>query len=175
VRSISSRCSACLSVGLKPPDPEPDQCCFHTISRPHRFIAPAIEQRKEGVFSFLSGWRSTPGTIPAINQLDRLNSTTAINVVSMSRAIRDRLRSFGLRCRGMGGSVARFTSAPMDIILAARPIESAHERPMQLDPNLRTSPGKGGASGSGWLTECSERGHDSGATTPFPHLADVIG
>ena len=38
------------------------------------------------VFNLLSGWRSTPGTIPATNQLDRLNSITAINVVSMSRA-----------------------------------------------------------------------------------------
>src|ERR1700732_4742837 len=89
------------------------------VSRPHSFIAPAIEQCKESILIcliYLSGWRSMPGTIPATNQLDRLNSTTAINVVSMSRAIKDRLRSFGLRCCGMGASVARFTSAPMDII-----------------------------------------------------------
>jgi hypothetical protein len=31
------------------------------------------------VFNFLSGWRSTPGAIPATCQLGRLNSTTAIN------------------------------------------------------------------------------------------------
>src|SRR5215467_12739010 len=62
-----------------------------------------VRRALSSVFNFLSGWRSTPGTIPATNQLDRLNSTTAINVVSMSRAIRDRLKSFGLRCRGIGG------------------------------------------------------------------------
>jgi hypothetical protein len=52
----------------------------------------------------------------ALLGLEKLNSTTAINVASMSRAVRDRLRSFGLRCRGMRGSVIRCTSAPMDII-----------------------------------------------------------
>jgi hypothetical protein len=70
-----------------------------------------------------------PGTIPATNQLERLNSTTAINVVSMSRAIRDRLRSFGLRCRGMGGlRRSVYIRADGYNLLAARPIESAQPR-----------------------------------------------
>jgi hypothetical protein len=32
--------------------------------------------------SFFNGWRSTPGTIPATRQLDRLISITAISVPS---------------------------------------------------------------------------------------------
>jgi hypothetical protein len=40
-----------------------------------------VRRAFSSVFNFLSGWRSTPGTIPATNQLERLNSTTAINVV----------------------------------------------------------------------------------------------
>src|SRR6187397_1117306 len=51
--------------------------------------------------SFFNGWRSTPGTIPATSQLDRLISMTAISVPSGSRVVRDRLRSFNF-C--MGGS-----------------------------------------------------------------------
>lgn len=47
-----------------------------------------------------------------------------INVVSMSRAIRDRLRSFGLRFCGMRGSVARGTADGCSLF-AARHIESA--------------------------------------------------
>jgi hypothetical protein len=75
-------------------------------SRPHRFIAPAIEQRKESILIYLQllgGWRSTPVTIPATNELHRLNSTMAINVVSTSRAIRDRLRVFRLALLWYGG------------------------------------------------------------------------
>src|SRR5450756_2069291 len=49
--------------------------------------------------SFFNGWRSTPGTMPATSQLDRLISMTAISVPSGSRAVRDRLRSFNF-CMG---------------------------------------------------------------------------
>ena len=49
--------------------------------------------------SFFNGWRSTPGTIPATSQLDRLISMTAINVPAGSRAMRDQLRSFNF-CMG---------------------------------------------------------------------------
>src|SRR6516164_1908384 len=88
-----------------------------------------VRRAFSSVFNFLSGWRSTPGTIPATNQLERLNSTTAINVVSMSRAIRDRLRSFGLRCRGMEGlRYSVYIRADGYNLLAARPIESAQEQ-----------------------------------------------
>jgi hypothetical protein len=40
--------------------------------------------------SFFNGWRSTPGTIPATSQLDRLISMTVISVPSGSRAVRER-------------------------------------------------------------------------------------
>ena len=41
--------------------------------------------------SFFSGWRLTPGMIPATSQLDWLISITAINVLSWSRAASDLL------------------------------------------------------------------------------------
>jgi hypothetical protein len=49
--------------------------------------------------SFFDGWRSTPGTIPATSQLDRLISITGISVPSGLRGVRDRLRSFNF-CMG---------------------------------------------------------------------------
>src|SRR5437763_3410394 len=45
--------------------------------------------------SFLRGWRSMPGSIPATSQLDWLISTTAMIVLSWSRASRDLLKSLG--------------------------------------------------------------------------------
>src|SRR5499427_8059259 len=51
------------------------------------------------IASFFNGWRSTPGTMPATSQLDKLISITAISVVSCFRTIRDWLRSFGV-CMG---------------------------------------------------------------------------
>ena len=50
--------------------------------------------------SFFNGWRSTPGTMPATSQLDRLISMTAISVLSGSRGVRHRLRSFNF-CMGV--------------------------------------------------------------------------
>src|ERR1700719_1822691 len=52
--------------------------------------------------SFFNGERSTPGTIPAISQLDWPISITAISVASCSRIARDLLKSFSC---GMGRSV----------------------------------------------------------------------
>src|SRR6516225_8999751 len=43
--------------------------------------------------SFFRGSRLIPGTIPPTNQVAELSSTTAISVLSCSRATRDRLRS----------------------------------------------------------------------------------
>src|SRR3954447_20188625 len=51
--------------------------------------------------SFFNGWRSMPGTSPATSQFDWLISMTAISVLSWSKAVRDRLRSFDC---GMGHS-----------------------------------------------------------------------
>ena len=77
--------------------------------------ASAMRSRRKR--AFFNGWRSTPGTIPATSQLDRLISMTAISVPFGSRAVRDRLGSFNL-C----GALHRFTSATMEChILAAAP------------------------------------------------------
>jgi hypothetical protein len=48
--------------------------------------------------SFLRGWRSMPGSTPATSQLDWLISTTAMIVLSWSRATRDLLKA----CPGAG-------------------------------------------------------------------------
>src|SRR3954451_5782566 len=58
--------------------------------------------------SFFSGWRSMPGARPATSQLDWLISMTAISVLSWSKAVRDRLRSFDC---GMGHSIGLLDSA----------------------------------------------------------------
>src|SRR5205085_11132572 len=44
--------------------------------------------------SFLRGWRSMPGSTPPTSQLDWLISTTAMIVLSWSKATRDLLKSF---------------------------------------------------------------------------------
>src|SRR5205823_11099845 len=51
--------------------------------------------------SFLRGWRSMPGSIPATSQLDWLISTTAMIVLSWSRVTRDLLKSFGWGIRAL--------------------------------------------------------------------------
>src|SRR3954466_4274684 len=58
--------------------------------------------------SFFNGWRSMPGTSPATSQFDWLISITAISVLSWSKAVRDRLRSFDC---GMGHSIGLLDSA----------------------------------------------------------------
>ena len=67
--------------------------------------------------SFFNGWRSTPGTMLATSQLDRLSSITAISVPSGSRGFGDRLRSFNF----LHGALHRFTSATMDAISSPPP------------------------------------------------------
>src|SRR3982750_33326 len=62
--------------------------------------------------SFFSGWRSMPGTSPATSQLDWLISMTAISVLSWSKAVKDRLRSFDC---GMGHSIGLLDSAEGDM------------------------------------------------------------
>src|SRR5450759_2424750 len=71
--------------------------------------------------SFFNGWRSTPGTMPATSQLDRLISMTTISVPSGSRAVRDRLRSFNF-CMGrsIGSHQRRWMQYPR-----RRPIASS--------------------------------------------------
>src|SRR5205085_963096 len=51
--------------------------------------------------SFLRGWRSMPGSTPPTSQLDWLISTTAMIVLSWSRATRDLLKSFGWGIRAL--------------------------------------------------------------------------
>ena len=91
-------------------------------------------------------WEAS-GTMPATSQLDRLISMTAISVLSGSRGVRHRLRSFNF-CMGV---LHRFTSAPMDAISSppphsisvggdSHPLEwqlaslHGHSRPMRLVP-----------------------------------------
>ena len=52
--------------------------------------------------SFFNGWRSTPGMIPATNQLSLLSSITAINVRLGSNGVSERLRSLSGLCRFLG-------------------------------------------------------------------------
>ena len=59
---------------------------MRSILRPalERFLTPAIEKLQQcalsSTASFFNGWRSTPGTMPATSQLDKLISITAISV-----------------------------------------------------------------------------------------------
>src|SRR5262245_43768824 len=79
--------------------------------------------------------RSMPGTIPAMSQLDRLISMTAINVLAGSRAMRDRLKSFSV-C--MGSSIG--SQRTMDAISTPPPHSIFHHgirRPM-VDRSKRT-------------------------------------
>src|SRR5258707_15279440 len=61
-----------------------------------------------------------PGSIPATSQLDWLISTTAIIVLSWSRATRDLLKSFGWGI----GALRRFPQRRWCHLLAACPIAS---------------------------------------------------
>src|SRR3954451_13104860 len=62
--------------------------------------------------SFFNGWGLVPGTSPATSQFDWLISMTAISVLSWSKAVRDRLRSFDC---GMGHSIGLLDSAEGDM------------------------------------------------------------
>src|SRR5882762_9003445 len=83
-----------------------------------------------------------PGSIPATSQLDWLISTTAIIVLSWSRATRDLLKSFGWGI----GALHRFTQRRWCHLLAACPIASLgpgceKAAPREMEPALcRTGP-----------------------------------
>src|SRR5258705_771766 len=79
--------------------------------------------------SFFNGWRSTPGTMPATSQLNRLSSITAISVPSGSRGLGDRLRSFNF-CMGrsIGSHQQRWMQYPRRRPIAS-PLEVCGRRP----------------------------------------------
>src|SRR3954469_20768672 len=80
--------------------------------------------------SFFSGWRSMPGTSPATSQFDWLISMTAISVLSWSKAVRDRLRSFDC---GMGHSIGLLDSAEGDMPSPLAPYHLPRGRPGPAD------------------------------------------
>src|SRR6266436_5428285 len=97
-RALSQRASQ------KPSRPASKATAMRSILRPafsasSRHRCSSFSNALSSTASFFNGWRSTPGTIPATSQLDRLISMTAISVPFGSRAVRDRLRSFNF-CMG---------------------------------------------------------------------------
>ena len=67
---------------------EGDRDAFDPVSCLLRLLSPAMSSFSKALSStssFFNGWRSTPGTMPATSQLDRLISITAISVPSGSR------------------------------------------------------------------------------------------
>src|SRR5450759_3445953 len=110
----------------KPSRPASKATAIRSILRPafsassrHRYSS--FSNVLSSTASFFNGWRSTPGTMPATSQLDRLISMTAISVPSGSRAVRDRLRSFNF-CMGrsIGSHQRRWMQYPR-----RRPIASS--------------------------------------------------
>src|SRR5205085_3236506 len=83
--------------------------------------------------SFLRGWRSMPGSTPPTSQLDWLISTTAMIVLSWSKATRDLLKSFSW---GIGALRQLFASDDGAISFAACPIPSLRWR--EPDSNHRS-------------------------------------
>src|SRR6476646_6191743 len=73
-----------------------------------------------------------PGSTPATSQLDWLSSTTAMIVLSWSKATRDLLKSFSW---GIGALRQLFASDDGAISFAACPIPSLRWR--EMDSNLR--------------------------------------
>src|ERR1039458_4463026 len=101
LRALSQR------ANQKPSRPASKATTMRSILRPafsasSRHRCSSFSNALSSTASFFNGWRSTPGTMPATSQLDRLISITAISVPSGSRAVRDRLRAFNF-C--MGGSI----------------------------------------------------------------------
>src|SRR3954467_10237758 len=92
----------------KPSRPASKATAMRVIERPF-WVASArqrINKRSNSTSlgsSFLSGWRSMPGTMPATSQLAWLISMTATMVLSCCRGVRDRLKSSS--CCGMGRSI----------------------------------------------------------------------
>src|SRR3954469_8448841 len=123
--------------------------------------------------SFLSGWRSMPWTSPATSQFDWLISMTAISVLSWSKAVRDRLRSFDC---GMGHSIGLLDSAegdmpspltPYHLHVVAEPGAPQQDLRRQgavgADAALREPGGGAAATGSG-----GRRAHGGGAGLLLP-------
>src|SRR5882757_7519029 len=80
--------------------------------------------------SFLRGWRSMPGSIPATSQLDWLISTTAMIVLSWSRATRDLLKSFGWGIRALHQlATATMVPFPRRLPHTISPLEGAGFEP----------------------------------------------
>src|SRR5208282_4977170 len=120
LRALSQR------ANQKPSRPASKATTMRSILRPafsasSRHRCSSFSNALSSTASFFNGWRSTPGTIPATSQLDRLISMTAINVPSGSRAVRDRLRSFNF-CMGrsIGSHQRRWMQYPR-----RRPIASS--------------------------------------------------
>src|SRR6476660_8190831 len=80
-----------------------------------------------------------PGSTPATSQLDWLSSTTAMIVLSWSKATRDLLKSFSW---GIGALRQLFASDDGAISFAACPIPSLRWR--EMDSNHRSPGRKGG-------------------------------
>ena len=76
--------------------------------------------------SFLAARRSTPAMIAPTSQCDRLISITAISLLSKSRAVSDRLKSFGCARRHPRQSASQRQEC---LILAPRPIASLDPSP----------------------------------------------
>jgi hypothetical protein len=96
----------------KPSRPASKATVMRAIVRPAR--AASSRQRYSSASSntsfassFLAARRSTPGMIAPTSQLDWLISITATSVLSASRAVSDRRKSFGF---GMGHPVSLFLS-----------------------------------------------------------------
>src|SRR5262249_23814457 len=93
---------------------EGDSDAIDLVSGLLRFLSPSIQQLQQflsSTVSFFNGWRSTPGTMPAMRQLDRLISMTAISVLFGPKEVRDRLRSFNF-CMGPRGWVIAVELGP---------------------------------------------------------------
>src|SRR5712672_2928982 len=74
-----------------------------------------------------------PGSTPATSQLDWLSSTTAMIVLSWSKATRDLLKSFSW---GIGALRQLFASDDGAISFAACPIPSLRWREQEFEPSV---------------------------------------
>src|SRR5665811_1957999 len=77
----------CQRANQKPSRPASKATAMRSILRPafsasSRHRCSSFSNALSSTASFFNGWRSTPGTIPATSQLDRLISMTAISVPS---------------------------------------------------------------------------------------------
>src|SRR5258707_11267947 len=79
-----------------------------------------------------------PGSTPATSQLDWLISTTAITVLSWSRATRDLLKSFGWGIRALHQlDAATMVPSPRRLPHSISPLEGAEFEPGHLEQRER--------------------------------------